>query len=62
MRLPIAIQTAFDESERQFGKALSRLGLTREQLTQVADKIRTNPKNPPPACPAASNGRRVIHV
>ena len=62
MRLPIAIQTAFEESERQFQSVLARLGLSREQLTQVADKIQTNPKNPPPARPAASHGRRVIHV
>ncbi len=62
MRLPVAIQTAFEDSERQFQSVLTRLGLSREKLTQVADKLRTNPKNPPPACPAASQGRRVIHV
>ena len=62
MRLPVAIQTAFEESERQFQSVLTRLGLSRDKLTQVADKIKTNPKNPPPARPAASQGRRVIHV
>lgn len=62
MRLPVAIQTAFEESERQFQSVLARLGLSREKLTQVADKIRTNPKNPPPARPVASIKRRVIHV
>lgn len=62
MRLPVAIQTAIDRSERQFQSVLARLGLTREQLAKVADQVRTNPKNPPPARPAASNKRRVIHV
>jgi hypothetical protein len=62
MRLPIAIQTALDESERQFQPVLSRLGLTREQLSRVAEKVRTNSKPPPPARPAASIKRRVIHV
>ena len=62
MRLPVAIQTAFEQSERQFQEVLSRLGLTRDQLTQVADKVRTNPNNPPPARPVASSKRRVIHV
>jgi len=62
MRLPIAIQTALDESERQFQTVLSRLGLTREQLSRVADKVRTNSKTKPPARPAASMKRREIHV
>jgi hypothetical protein len=62
MRLPIAIQTALDESERQFQTILSRLGLTREQLSRVADKVRTNTKTRPPARPAATTKRRVIHV
>lgn len=62
MRLPVAIQTAFEDSERQFQSVLTRLGLSREQLTQVADKLRTKTKTPPPARPAASQGRRVIHV
>lgn len=62
MRLPVAIQTALNESERQFQQAMSRLGLTREQLSRVVDKIGTNPKNPPPVRPAASTKRRVIHV
>lgn len=62
MRLPVAVQTAFDESERQFEKVLYRLGLTRDQLGRVAGKIRTRTKTPPPARPAASINRRVIHV
>jgi hypothetical protein len=62
MRLPVAIQTALDESERQFQSVLSRLGLTREQLSRVADKVRTTSKTPPPARPAATTKRRVIHV
>jgi hypothetical protein len=62
MRLPVAIQTAFEESERQFQQVLARLGLTREKLTQVADKLQTKTKTPPPARPVASKGRRVIHV
>jgi hypothetical protein len=56
------MQTALDESERQFQSILSRLGLTREQLSRVADKIRTTSKTPPPARPAATLKRRVIHV
>lgn len=60
MRLPVAIQTAFEDSERQFQSVLARLGLSREKLTQAADKIRTKTKTPPR--PAASQGRRVIHV
>lgn len=62
MRLPIAIQTALDESERQFQTVLSRLGITREQLSRVADKVRKNTKPTPPARPAATMKRRVIHV
>lgn len=62
MRLPVAIQTALDESERQFQAVLSRLGLTREQLSRVADKVRTDKKTPPPGRPAATIKRRVIHV
>jgi len=62
MRLPVAIQTALDESERQFQQTLSRLGLTRDQLSRVADKAKTNVKTPPPARPAATIRRRVIHV
>ena len=62
MRLPIAIQAALDQSERQFQSVLSRLGLTREQLSRVAEKVRTNIKTPPPARPAANIKRRVIHV
>ena len=62
MRLPVAIQTAFEESERQFQSVLARLGLSRDQLTQAADKIQTKTKIPSPARPAASAGRRVIHV
>jgi len=62
MRLPVAIQTALDESERQFQQTLSRLGLTRDQLSRVADKAKTNVKTPSPARPAATIKRRVIHV
>lgn len=62
MRLPVAIQTAFEDSERQFQSVLTRLGLSHGQLTQVADKIRTKTRTPPPARPVASNKRRVIHV
>ena len=62
MRLPVAIQTALDESERQFQTVLSRLGLTRKQLDRVAEKVRTKVKTPPPARPAATMKRRVIHV
>jgi hypothetical protein len=62
MRLPVAVQTAFERSERQFQQILSRIGLTREQLDKVADKIRTRTHNHPPARPAASPKRRMIHV
>lgn len=62
MRLPVAIQTAFEESERQFQAVLSRLGLTREQLIQVADKIKTKKTNTPQVSPVATLGKRVIHV
>lgn len=62
MRLPIAMQTALDESERRFQQTLSRLGLTRKQLSRVAARARTNVKTPPPARPAATLKRRVIHV
>ena len=62
MRLPVAIQAALDESERQFETVLSRLGLTRKQLSRVADKVRTTSKTPPPVSPAATIKRRVIHV
>ena len=60
--MPVAIQTALDESERQFQQTLSRLGLTRDQLSRVAAKARTNVKTPLPARPAATLKRRVIHV
>lgn len=65
MELPIAIQTALDESERQFERLLSSLGLTREELAKVAEKIRstqpTRPQRPVPGRPAAP-GRRIYHV
>jgi hypothetical protein len=62
MRLPVALQAAFERSERQFQKVLSRLGLTREQLNRVVDNIQAKKINPPPVRPAASQKRRVIHV
>ena len=60
MKLPVAIQTALERSERKFQTILARLGLTREQLARVAEKIQT--KTPPRSNPAASIKRRVIHV
>ena len=62
MRLPVAVQTAFDQSDRHFQSVLARLGLTRKQLVQVVDKIQAKKTNPPPVRPAAIKGRRVIHV
>jgi hypothetical protein len=62
MRLPVALQTALERSERQFQEVLSRLGLTREKLAGVAEKIRTRTKTKPPARPAACMKRRAIHV
>ena len=65
MELPIAIQTALDESERQFEQLLSSLGLTRDELTKVAGKIRKSQQSPPQR-PApgrtAAPGRRIYHV
>lgn len=62
MRLPIAIQTALDESDRLFQQILSSLNLTREQLIQVTDKIKAKKPNTTQVRPASTKGRRVIHV
>ncbi len=64
MKLPIALKTALDESERRFAKTLAQLGLTREQLDNVADRIRekqstTKPHRSANASPA---GRRIYNV
>ncbi len=62
MKMPVALQTALERSERQFQQVLSRLGLTRDKLAGVAEKIRTRTETKPPARPAACVKRRVIHV
>ncbi|MBW1808104.1 MAG: hypothetical protein JRJ87_07885 [Deltaproteobacteria bacterium] len=63
MRLPIALQSALDESERQYTQALDHLGLTRQEFDRVAQRIRDTQKtNLPKALPAAQSGRRFWHV
>ncbi len=64
MKLPIALKTALDESERHFSETLARLGLTREKLNDVAGRIRekqsaTKPGRVASASPA---GRRIYNV
>ena len=40
MKLPIAIQNSLDRSERELQKILERLGLDRNELARVAERIR----------------------
>ncbi len=63
MRLPIALQTALDESERQYTQALEHLGLTRKEMDRVAERIRANQRtNTSKTEQAAPRGRRLWHV
>jgi len=63
MKLPIAVQAALDESERSFSELLNRMGLSRAELSRLAERI---PANLKPAGQAAHRPvvatRRVFHV
>jgi len=63
MKLPVAMQTAMDRSEKQFQDILDRLGLTRGSLTKVANRIKNEnePKQIRPK-PDTNAGRRTYHV
>lgn len=63
MELPIAIRTQLEESERTFDRLMERLGLDRESLSAVAERIQsTRTTNRPRPTGAAPQGRRTIHV
>ncbi len=63
MELPIAVQTDLEMSEGEFQGVLERLGLNRETLSKVSDRMKnaTN-SNPPRKTIAVQPRGRVYHV
>jgi hypothetical protein len=64
MELPIALQTALNDSEEKFQQLLRSMNLTRDDLTQLADKIREKQTVRTPAAekPITPTKRRITYV
>ena len=62
MQLPIAVQAALDESERDFTRLMDSLGMSREDLGRLAGRIRRQRPDASRRPTRAADLRGGIHV